>query len=167
MEKNTRIQVEHPVTEFVTGIDLVKEQLRIAAGEPLGYTQRQVTFRGASIECRINAEDPETFLPSPGIIHAFHPPGGPGVRVDTAAHAECQVSPYYDSLIAKLVVHGRDREEALNRMNRSLEFFVVEGIKTTIPLHLRIIQDPDFRAGRYSTRFLDRFAVKKEVHAVT
>jgi acetyl-CoA carboxylase biotin carboxylase subunit len=158
MEMNTRIQVEHPVTEMVTGLDLVKDQIRVAAGERLGYRQKDVTFRGSSIECRINAEDPETFLPSPGTIDSFNVPGGPGVRVDTAAHAECVVHPYYDSLIAKLVVHGKDRAEAIARMKRALELTVVGGVKTTIPLHLRIIEDPDFRAGRYSTRFLERFA---------
>jgi acetyl-CoA carboxylase biotin carboxylase subunit len=156
MEMNTRIQVEHPVTEMVTGMDLVKDQIRVAAGEPLGYRQKDIVVRGASIECRINAEDPVTFAPSPGTIHAFHIPGGPGVRVDTAAHSECVVTPYYDSLIAKLVVHGRDRQEAIARMRRCLNLTVIEGVKTTIPLHLRILDDPDFRAGRYSTRFLER-----------
>ena len=156
MEMNTRIQVEHPVTEMVTGMDLVKDQIRVARGEPLGYRQKDIVVRGASIECRINAEDPITFVPSPGTIHAFHIPGGPGVRVDTAAHAECTVHPYYDSLIAKLVVHGRDREEAIERMRRCLRLMVIEGVKTTIPLHQRILDDPDFRAGRYTTRFLER-----------
>ncbi len=156
MEMNTRIQVEHPVTEMVTGMDLVKDQIRVARGEPLGYRQKDIVVRGASIECRINAEDPATFVPSPGTIHAFHIPGGPGVRVDTAAHAECTVHPYYDSLIAKLVVHGRDREEAIARMRRCLRLMVIEGVKTTIPLHQRILEDPDFRAGRYTTRFLER-----------
>jgi acetyl-CoA carboxylase biotin carboxylase subunit len=158
MEMNTRIQVEHPVTEMVTGADLVKDQIRVAAGEPLGYRQKDVVIRGASIECRINAEDPTTFMPSPGKIHAFHIPGGPGVRVDTAAHAECTVPPYYDSLIAKLVVHARDRREAIERMRRCLRLTVIEGVKTTIPLQLRVLDDPDFRAGKYSTRFLERFA---------
>lgn len=156
MEMNTRIQVEHPVTEMVTGMDLVKDQIRVARGEPLGYRQKDIAVRGASIECRINAEDPTTFIPSPGTIHAFHIPGGPGVRVDTAAHAECEVHPYYDSLIAKLIVHGRDRQEAIERMRRCLRLTVIEGVKTTIPLHQRILDDPDFRLGRYSTRFLER-----------
>ena len=156
MEMNTRIQVEHPVTEMVTGMDLVKDQIRVARGESLGYRQKDIVVRGASIECRINAEDPITFVPSPGTIHAFHIPGGPGVRVDTAAHAECTVHPYYDSLIAKLVVHGRDREEAIERMRRCLRLMVIEGVKTTMPLHQRILDDPDFRAGRYTTRFLER-----------
>ena len=155
MEMNTRIQVEHPVTEMVTGMDLVKDQIRVARGESLGYRQKDIAVRGASIECRINAEDPTTFVPSPGTIHAFHVPGGPGVRVDTAAHAECTVHPYYDSLIAKLVVHARDRPEAIERMRRCLRLMVIEGVKTTIPLHQRILDDPDFRAGRYTTRFLE------------
>jgi acetyl-CoA carboxylase biotin carboxylase subunit len=155
MEMNTRIQVEHPVTEMVTGNDLVKEQIRITAGEELGYGQRDIEFRGASIECRINAEDPETFLPSPGTIHAFHLSGGPGVRVDTAAHAECKVQPFYDSLIAKLVVHGRDRMEAIERMKRALSLTVIEGVKTTIPLHQKVLNDPNFVAGRYNTRLLE------------
>jgi len=160
MEMNTRIQVEHPVTEMVTGVDLVKEQIRIAAGQTLGFTQKDISFRGASIECRINAEDPETFMPSPGTIHAFHLPGGPGVRVDTAAHSECEVLPYYDSLIAKMVVHDDDRPAAIERMRRCLELTVIEGVKTTLPLHLRILADPDFRDGRYNTRFLERFVAK-------
>ena len=157
MEMNTRIQVEHPVTEMVTGTDLVKDQIRVAGGAPLGYRQKDVFVRGASIECRINAEDPTTFIPSPGKIHAFHVPGGPGVRVDTAAHADCTVQPYYDSLIAKIIVHARDRKEAIDRMRRCLHLTVIEGVKTTIPLHLRVLDDPDFRAGNYSTRFLERF----------
>jgi acetyl-CoA carboxylase biotin carboxylase subunit len=158
IEMNARIQVEHPVTEMVTGIDLIKEQIRIAAGEPLGYSQRQIQWRGHSIECRINAECPETFRPSPGLIRAFHLPGGPGVRIDTSAHSQCRISPYYDSMIAKLITHGNDRAEAIFRMRRSLEVMVVEGIQTNIPLHLRILNDPDFLIGRLSTRFLDRLA---------
>jgi acetyl-CoA carboxylase biotin carboxylase subunit len=160
MEANTRLQVEHPVTELVTGIDIVKEQIRIAAGERLSFKQSEVTFSGHSIECRVNAEDPETFTPSPGVIHAFSVPGGPGVRVDTCAHSECTISPYYDSMIAKIIVHGRDRQEAIARMRRTLEMTVVEGIKTTIPLHLKIIAEPDFVAGRLSTAFMERFAAK-------
>jgi acetyl-CoA carboxylase biotin carboxylase subunit len=156
MEANTRLQVEHPVTEMVTGIDIVKEQIRIAAGERLSFKQSEVTFTGHSIECRVNAEDPETFVPSPGVIHVFSAPGGPGVRVDTFAHSECVVSPYYDSLIAKIIVHGRDRQEAIARMKRTLEMTVVEGIKTTIPLHLRILNDADFIAGKLNTSFMER-----------
>jgi acetyl-CoA carboxylase biotin carboxylase subunit len=157
MEANTRLQVEHPVTEMVTGVDIVKEQIRIAAGERLSFKQSEVTFTGHSIECRINAEDPETFVPSPGVIHVFSVPGGPGVRVETFAHSECTISPFYDSMIAKIIVHGRDRQEAIARMRRTLEMSVVEGIKTTIPLHLKILQDPDFVAGRLSTSFMERF----------
>ena len=166
MEVNTRIQVEHPVTEMVTGIDIVKEQIRIAAGERLGFKQSEVTFTGHAIECRVNAEDPETFVPSPGMIHAFSIPGGPGVRVDTAAHSECMISPYYDSMIAKVIVHGRDRQESIARMKRTLEMSVVEGIRTTIPLHLKILNDPDFIAGRLSTHFMERFAAKPKATAL-
>jgi len=158
MEVNTRLQVEHPVTEMVTGIDIVKEQIRVAAGERLSFKQSEVTFTGHAIECRVNAEDPDTFVPSPGTIHAFSVPGGPGTRVDTFAHPECTIPPYYDSLIAKLIAHGRDRQEAIARMRRTLEMTVIEGIKTSIPLHLRILADPDFQAGRLSTAFMDRFA---------
>jgi acetyl-CoA carboxylase biotin carboxylase subunit len=157
MEANTRLQVEHPVTEMVTGIDIVKEQIRIAAGERLSFKQGEVTFTGHSIECRINAEDPDTFVPSPGVIHVFSVPGGPGVRVETFAHSECTISPYYDSMIAKIIVHARDRQEAIARMRRTLEMTVVEGIRTTIPMHLRILADPDFQAGRLSTSFMERF----------
>jgi acetyl-CoA carboxylase biotin carboxylase subunit len=156
MEVNTRLQVEHPVTEMVTGIDIVKEQIRIAAGERLGFKQSEITFTGHSIECRINAEDPETFVPSPGLIHAFSVPGGPGVRVETFAHSDCTISPYYDSMIAKIIVHGRDRQEAIARMKRTLEMTVIEGIKTSIPLHLRILADADFIAGKLSTSFMER-----------
>jgi acetyl-CoA carboxylase biotin carboxylase subunit len=156
MEANTRLQVEHPVTEMVTGIDIVKEQIRIAAGERLSFRQSEVVFSGHAIECRVNAEDPETFVPSPGLIHAFSVPGGPGVRVETFAHSDCTVSPYYDSMIAKIIVHGRTRQEAIARMRRTLEMTVVDGIKTTIPLHLRILADPDFAAGKLTTSFMDR-----------
>src|SRR5437016_10572957 len=157
MEANTRLQVEHPVTEMVTGIDIVKEQIRIAAGERLSFKQSEVTFTGHSIECRVNAEDPETFVPSPGVIHVFSVPGGPGVRVETFAHSECTISPYYDSMIAKIIVHGRDRQEAIARMKRTLEMTVIEGIKNTVPLHLRILSDPDFIAGKLSTSYMERF----------
>jgi len=157
MEMNTRIQVEHPVTEMVTGMDLVKDQIRVAAGQPLGYRQKDIELRGASIECRINAEDPKTFLPSPGTIHSFHIPGGPGVRVDTAAHAECEVQPYYDSLIAKLIVWGQDREAAINILERALDEYEIEGIKTTIPIHKEIIRNSFFKRGEYDTGFLDEF----------
>ena len=162
LEVNTRVQVEHPVTEFITGVDIVKEQIRIAAGERLSFKQGDVTFSGHAIECRINAEDPETFAPSPGIIHAFSVPGGPGVRVDTFAHSECTVSPYYDSMIAKIIAHGRDRQEAIARMRRTLEMTVIDGIKTSIPLHLKILAEPDFVAGRLDTSFMERYAVQKK-----
>jgi acetyl-CoA carboxylase, biotin carboxylase subunit len=162
LEVNTRVQVEHPVTEFVTGVDIVKEQIRIAAGERLSVKQGDITFTGHAIECRVNAEDPETFAPSPGVIHAFSVPGGPGVRVDTFAHSECTVSPYYDSMIAKIIVHGRDRQEAIARMRRTLEMTVIDGIKTSIPLHLKILADPDFVAGRLSTSFMERYVVEKK-----
>src|ERR671925_1679309 len=162
MEANTRLQVEHPVTEMVTGIDIVKEQIRVASGERLWFKQSEVTFTGHAIECRINAEDPETFAPSPGVIHAFSVPGGPGVRLDTFAHSECTVSPYYDSMIAKIIVHGRDRQEAIARMRRTLEMTVIEGIRTSIPLHLKILGEPDFVAGRLSTSFMDRFMAERK-----
>ena len=157
MEANTRLQVEHGVTELVTGVDMVKEQIRVAAGEALAFRQGDVVFRGHAIECRVNAEDPLTFVPSPGTIHAFAAPGGPGIRVDTAMHAEATVTPYYDSMIAKIMAHGRDRDEALARMRRALEMTVIEGIRTSIPLHLRILADPDFQAGRITTAFMERF----------
>src|SRR3954449_3072011 len=162
MEANTRLQVEHPVTEMVTGIDIVKQQIRIAAGERLSFRQGDVTFTGHSIECRINAEDPDTFAPSPGVVHAYSVPGGPGVRVDTFIHAECTIPPYYDSMIAKIIVHGRDRQEAIARMRRTLEMTVIEGIKTSIPLHLKILAEPDFIAGRLHTGFMDRYIVEKK-----
>ncbi|MGZ5436472.1 MAG: acetyl-CoA carboxylase biotin carboxylase subunit [Pyrinomonadaceae bacterium] len=157
MEMNTRIQVEHPVTEMVTLTDIVRNQIRIAEGEPLGFTQDDVIMVGHAIECRINAENPETFVPSPGKITTFNLPGGPGVRVDTYVYPEYRVPPFYDSLIAKVIVHARTRELAIARMRRALEAMVIEGIKTTIPLHLKIMNDPNFQAGNISTRFLDDF----------
>jgi acetyl-CoA carboxylase biotin carboxylase subunit len=156
LEMNTRIQVEHPVTEMVTGIDLVKLQIMIAAGEKLQF-EGSLKLRGHSLECRINAEDPATLVPSPGKITSFNVPGGIGVRVETAAYSECKVSPYYDSLIAKLVVHAASRPEAIKRMERALETFIIEGIKTTIPLHQKIMQDEDFLAGMFNTTFIGRF----------
>ena len=161
MEANTRLQVEHPVTEMVTGIDIVKEQIRIAAGQKLSFRQADVVFTGHSIECRVNAEDPDTFVPSPGLIRVFSVPGGPGVRVETFAHNDCTITPYYDSMIAKIIVHGRDRAEAIARMKRTLEMTVIEGIKTSIPLHLKVLSDPDFIAGRMSTSFMERYAVAR------
>ncbi len=159
MEMNTRIQVEHPVTEMVTGIDLLKAQIRIAAGEPLSLKQEDLALRGHSIECRINAEDPDTFVPSPGKILSLRLPGGPGVRVDTHLYAGCTIPPFYDSLMAKLIVHGEDRAEAIARMLRALDELKIEGVKTTIPLHKRILSSPEFRAGRVSTRFLESVLV--------
>lgn len=159
IEMNARIQVEHPVTEMVTGVDLVKAQIRVAAGEKLEEFVGPVKFSGHSIECRINAEDPDTFTPSAGRITAFRVPGGPGVRVDTASYSDAVVPPYYDSLIAKLIVHGHDRGEAIARMLRALDEFVVEGVKTTISLHKRILQDPDFAAGQFDTHFLEKLLV--------
>jgi acetyl-CoA carboxylase biotin carboxylase subunit len=158
MEMNTRLQVEHPVTEEVTGLDIVKEQIAVAAGAPLSFAGRELAPRGHAIEFRVNAEDPVTFAPSPGRLTAFHPPGGIGVRVDTAAYQGYVITPHYDSLIAKLIVNGRSRTEAISRARRALDFFVVEGIKTTIPMHRRILDDPDFVGGRLSTRFMERFA---------
>ena len=155
MEINTRIQVEHPVTEMITDIDIIKEQIKLAAGNPLTMKQTDVKYSGHSIECRINAEDPETFIPSPGTVSLFIPPGGHGVRTDTAAFTGWKVPAYYDSLIAKVIVHGRDRGEAIIRMKRALNEFVIEGIKTTIPFHLEILDDPDFISGKINTHFID------------
>ena len=158
MEMNTRIQVEHPVTEMVTLADIVRNQIMIATGEDLGYVQEDVQIVGHSIECRINAEDPIKFTPSPGRITAFNIPGGPGVRVDTAAYPGYVVPPYYDSMIAKLIVHARTRELAIARMQRALDMMVVEGIKTTIPLHQKIMADEKFRNGDFSTKFMEEFS---------
>jgi acetyl-CoA carboxylase, biotin carboxylase subunit len=157
MEMNTRIQVEHPVTEMVTLADIVRNQIRIASGEDLQYQQEDVQIVGHSIECRINAEDPVKFTPSPGRITAFNIPGGPGVRVDTAVYPGYVVPPYYDSMIAKLIVHARTRELAITRMQRALDMMVVEGIKTTIPLHKKIMADKKFQAGDFSTKFMEEF----------
>lgn len=157
IEMNTRIQVEHPISECVTGIDLVKEQIRIAAGKPLSFKQSQVKLNGHSIECRVNAESPETFTPCPGAITAFHLPGGPGIRVDSASYMGSVITPYYDSLIAKLIVHSSTREGAIAKMNGALSEFVIEGIETSLPLHKRIFKDLNFLKGRYSTTFLDHF----------
>jgi acetyl-CoA carboxylase biotin carboxylase subunit len=156
IEMNTRIQVEHPVTELISGVDLVKAQIRIAAGERLDDAVGEVNFNGHAIECRINAEDPVTFVPSAGRITTFQAPGGMGVRVDSAAYADAVIPPYYDSMIAKLVVKGRDRAEAIARMKRALDMFVIEGIKTSIPLQRRILADPDFAAGKFDTHFIER-----------
>jgi acetyl-CoA carboxylase biotin carboxylase subunit len=159
MEMNTRIQVEHPVTEMVTGIDLVKLQIEIAAGAKLTL-DNGLKPRGHAIECRINAEHPDTFAPSPGKLKTFHPPGGPGTRLDTHAYEDYVIPPHYDSLVAKLIVHDRSRKEAIARMKRALDFFVVEGIETSIPLHKKILKDPDFVAGDLSTRFMERYLTR-------
>ncbi len=158
IEMNARIQVEHPITEMVSGIDLVKTQIEIAAGKPLAWTQRQVKLRGHSIECRINAEDPDRWIPTPGCIQTLHFPGGPGVRVDSAATAGCVISPEYDSLVAKLIVHAESRLDAIARMKGALSECRIEGIKTPIPLYQRIFSDPDFIKGEISTRFIERFS---------
>jgi len=157
IEMNTRLQVEHPVTEAITGIDLVREQIRIAAGLPLSFTQKDVTIEGHAIECRINAENPRTFTPSPGLVTDFHAPGGLGVRLDSALYAGYSIPPYYDSLIGKLIVHGRDRPEAISRMQRCLGEMVVGGIETTIPLFQDLLANPDIRAGDYDIHWLERW----------
>ncbi len=157
IEMNTRLQVEHPVSELIADVDLVQEQIRPAAAETLGYTQADISFSGHAIECRINAEDPLTFSPTPGRVNVFHPPGGPGVRVDSALYAGYVVPPYYDSLVAKLIVHAPSRREAVARLARALDEFVIDGIKTTIPLHQRIVRDKDFLAGDYTIHWLERF----------
>lgn len=166
MEMNTRIQVEHPVTEMVTLTDVVRNQIRVAEGEPLGFSQDDVIMVGHAIECRINAESPDTFTPSPGTITTFNLPGGPGVRVDTYVYPGYRVPPFYDSMIAKVIVHARTRELAIARMRRALDAMVVEGIKTTIPLHRRIMDNPDFQAGNFSTRFMEDFLKKETVREV-
>jgi len=156
MEMNTRIQVEHPVTEMITGIDLVKEQLRIAAGERLSFSQDDVTLRGHAIECRINAENPEAgFIPSPGVISAYHAPGGMGVRVDSSIYPGWEVSPFYDPMIAKIIAWGRNREEAIARMEAALSEMVIEGIATSIPFHLELLRDGGFRSGRFHTKYIE------------
>jgi acetyl-CoA carboxylase biotin carboxylase subunit len=157
IEMNTRLQVEHPVTEMVCGIDLVREQLRIAAGSPLGYTQEEIRFDGHAIECRVTAEHPETFMPTPGRVTTYHAPGGLGVRVDSALYSGYVVPPYYDSLVAKLVVHGTTREQALARLRRALDEFVIDGLTTTLPLHRLIAADPEFVNGDYSIHWLEGF----------
>ncbi len=161
IEMNTRIQVEHPISEMVTGIDLVREQIRIAAGAPLGYRQEDVTIAGHAIECRINAENPETFAPSPGRITGYHVPGGLGVRVDSALYQGYTVPPNYDSLIAKLIVYGTSRNECLMRLRRALEEYVIAGVETTIPLHQRLVGDPDLINGDYDIHWLEKFVARR------
>ena len=160
MEMNTRIQVEHPVTEMITGVDLIKEQIRIAAGMRLGFTQKDIILRGHAFEVRINAEDPETFHPCPGKITALHVPGGFGVRVDSFIYDEYKVVPFYDSLLAKLIVHGKDREEAIAKMRQALDEFVIKGVKTTLPIHRQIFASPVFAESKYTTRFIEEFLQK-------
>jgi acetyl-CoA carboxylase biotin carboxylase subunit len=162
IEMNTRLQVEHPVSEMITGIDLVREQIRVASGAPLGLTQADITFNGHAIECRINAENPETFMPSPGRITEYHAPGGLGVRVDSALYGGYRVPPHYDSLIAKLIVHGRSRNECLMRLRRALEEMVINGIHTSIPVHRRIIGAADFINGSYDIRWLEKFVTEQQ-----
>jgi acetyl-CoA carboxylase biotin carboxylase subunit len=162
IEMNTRLQVEHPVTEMITGMDLVREQIRIAEGNPLSCTQDQIQFKGHAIECRINAEDPRTFAPSPGLVKGFHAPGGMHVRVDSGLYVGYKVPPYYDSMIAKLIVYGSNRERCIMRLRRALEEFVIEGMKTTIPLHQKLIDDPEFRAGDYTIKWLEEWLARED-----
>jgi acetyl-CoA carboxylase biotin carboxylase subunit len=162
IEMNTRLQVEHPVTEAITGLDLVREQIRIAEGHPLTLRQQDVQFRGHAIECRINAEDPRTFAPSPGLVKQYHAPGGMNVRVDSGLYAGYRVPPYYDSMIAKLIVYGTTRQGAIRRLRRALEEFVIEGMKTTIPLHQALIEDPEFLQGQYTIKWLEEWLDKQE-----
>jgi acetyl-CoA carboxylase biotin carboxylase subunit len=163
IEMNTRLQVEHPVTEMITGIDLVREQIRIASGEGLSCSQDQVQFRGHAIECRINAEDPQTFAPSPGLVKNYVAPGGMHVRVDSGLYAGYRVPPYYDSMIGKLIVYGTTRERCILRLRRALEEFVVDGMKTTIPLHQKLVDDPEFRSGDYTIKWLEQWLARAEV----
>jgi acetyl-CoA carboxylase, biotin carboxylase subunit len=160
IEMNTRLQVEHPISEMITGVDIVREQLRIAAGEPLGYRQSDIVLRGHAIECRINAESSEDFRPSPGRISDYHAPGGLGIRVDSALYQGYQVPPFYDSLVAKLIAYGADREECVMRLRRALAEYVVGGIDTTIPLHQRLVEEPDFRRGEYDIHWLERYLAR-------
>ncbi|MGV3482561.1 MAG: acetyl-CoA carboxylase biotin carboxylase subunit, partial [Sphingobium sp.] len=162
IEMNTRLQVEHPVTEAITGLDLVREQIRIAEGHPLTLRQEDVIFRGHAIECRINAEDPRTFAPSPGLVKSYHAPGGMNVRVDSGLYAGYRVPPYYDSMIAKLIVYGTTRAGAIRRLRRALEEFVVDGMKTTIPLHQALIEDPEFQSGDYTIKWLEEWLAKQD-----
>ena len=157
IEMNTRLQVEHPITEAVTGIDLVREQVRIAAGGDLGYRQEDIKFQGHAIECRVNAENPETFTPSPGKVIDYHPPGGLGVRVDSGLYSGYSIPPFYDSMVAKLIVSGPSRNECLMRLRRALDEYVIGGIDTTLPLHRRLVREPDFIDGNYDIHWLEKF----------
>jgi acetyl-CoA carboxylase biotin carboxylase subunit len=165
IEMNTRLQVEHPVTEMISGIDLVREQIRVASGEGMGCTQDQIVLHGHAIECRINAEDPETFAPSPGLVKNYVAPGGMHVRVDSGLYTGYRVPPYYDSMIGKLIVYGNTRERCIRRLKRALEEFVVEGMKTTIPLHQKIVRDPKFLAGDYTIKWLEQWLARQQVEA--
>jgi acetyl-CoA carboxylase biotin carboxylase subunit len=156
IEMNTRVQVEHPVTELVTGLDLVQQQIRVASGEPLGFTQKDIKFQGHAIECRVNAENPETFMPSPGTVSYYHVPGGFGVRVDSALYAGYKIPPYYDSLAAKLIVYGKDRNDCLDRLRGALSEFIIGGIDTTLPLHRKLVDHPDMRSGDYNIHWLEK-----------
>ena len=162
IEMNTRLQVEHPVTEAITGLDLVREQIRIADGKALTLRQEDVVFRGHAIECRINAEDPRTFMPSPGLVKGYHAPGGMNVRVDSGLYAGYRIPPYYDSMIAKLIVYGTTRDGALRRLRRALEEFVVEGVRTTIPLHQALLDDPEFQRGDYTIKWLEEWLARQD-----
>ncbi|MDL2340460.1 MAG: acetyl-CoA carboxylase biotin carboxylase subunit, partial [Pseudomonadota bacterium] len=162
IEMNTRLQVEHPVTEMISGVDLVREQIRVAAGLGLSVRQEDLVLHGHAIECRINAEDPETFAPSPGTVKAYVAPGGMHVRVDSGLYTGYTVPPYYDSMIAKLIVYGRTREGCILRLKRALEEFVIEGMKTTIPLHQRLVRDPEFLAGDYTIKWLEQWLARQQ-----
>jgi acetyl-CoA carboxylase biotin carboxylase subunit len=162
MEMNTRIQVEHPITEMVTGIDLIKEQIRVAAGEKLGYSQEDIPLRGHAIECRVNAEDPETFIPSPGKITGYHAPGGWGVRVDSHLYSGYTMPPHYDSMVAKLIAYGRDRQECMDILKRAIKEYVIDGIKTTLPLHSKLVDNPDIREGSYDIHWLEKMLKGEE-----
>ncbi|MCB1456537.1 MAG: acetyl-CoA carboxylase biotin carboxylase subunit, partial [Nitratireductor sp.] len=161
IEMNTRLQVEHPVTEMITGIDLVNEQIRVASGGGMSVTQKDIVFSGHAIECRINAEHPETFVPSPGTITYYHPPGGLGVRVDSGAYQGYRIPPYYDSLIGKLIVHGRNRVECLMRLRRALDEYVVDGVNTTLPLFRDLVSNPDVQDGDYDIHWLEHYLAAK------
>ena len=167
IEMNTRLQVEHPVTEMATGVDLVKEQIRLAAGMELSYEQKDIEISGHTMEVRVNAEDPRTLVPSPGLITSYHPPGGNGVRVDSALYSQYTVQPYYDSLIAKLIVHARNRAECIEKVLVALDEFMIEGIRTNIELHRRILRHPDFRNGNFHTKFLDSAKLFEEPECST
>jgi acetyl-CoA carboxylase biotin carboxylase subunit len=161
IEMNTRLQVEHPVTEAITGVDLVREQIRIADGQGLAFTQDEIEFKGHAIECRINAEDPWTFAPSPGLVTNYHAAGGMNVRVDSGLYAGYRVPPYYDSMIGKLIVSGRSRNGAIMRLKRALEEMVIDGVKTSIPLHQALLEDPEFQAGDYTIKWLEDWLAKR------